>query len=306
MDIRIATRKSELALWQARHVAGLLAALPDVGRVTLVPLTTRGDEALDRSLQAIGGKGLFIKELEAAMQNSGADIAVHSMKDVPAEIPGGFCIAAVLERANPFDALVSGSRRTIEALAPGAVVGSSSLRRQAQLLALRPDLLVRPLRGNVNSRLRKLDERRFDALILACAGLQRLGLEDRISEQLGTDRMLPASSQGVIGIECLDSESELKVTLAALEHATTRQTTAAERAVARHLQASCQSPLASYAFVKDGELTLEALVASADGRTILRQRATGSADDAETLGREVARRLLEQGAAGLLRDAIST
>lgn len=305
MNIRIATRKSELALWQARHVASLLAALPDVGRVTLVPLTTRGDEALDRSLQAIGGKGLFIKELEAALQNSEADIAVHSMKDVPAEIAEGFCIAAVLERANPFDALVSRTGRTIEALTPGAVVGSSSLRRQAQLLALRPDLEVRPLRGNVNSRLRKLDERQFDAIILACAGLQRLGLEDRISEQLGPDRMLPASSQGVIGIECLDAEGGLKERVASLEHATTRQTTAAERAVARHLQASCQSPLASYAFVKDGELTLEALVASADGRAILRQRATGSADDAEVLGREIARRLLEKGAAGLLREATS-
>jgi hydroxymethylbilane synthase len=303
MHIRIATRRSELALWQANHVAGLLRASPGVTEVTLVPMTTRGDEALDRSLQTLGGKGLFIKELEIAMQGGAADIAVHSMKDVPAELPGGFCIAAVLERGNPFDALVSRTGCTFDQLPPGATIGSSSLRRLAQLLSLRADLEVRPLRGNVNSRLARLDTGQFDAIVLACAGLQRLGLEDRISDRFSDDRMLPASSQGVIGVECLADRRDLGEVLAVLEHAATRQTTSAERAVARHLRADCRSPLASYAVVQDDELTLDALVASTDGRTILRRRASGSAAEPETLGREVADGLRQAGATRLLQAA---
>jgi hydroxymethylbilane synthase len=305
MHIRIATRRSELALWQANHVARLLRASPGVTGVTLVPVTTQGDEALDRSLQALGGKGLFIKELEVAMQGGAADIAVHSMKDVPADLPEGFCIAAVLERGNPFDALVSRTGCTFDELAPGATIGSSSLRRLAQILSLRADLEVRPLRGNVNSRLARLDNGQFDAIVLACAGLQRLALGDRISERFGADRMLPASSQGVIGVECLAGRRDLREVLAVLEHGVTRQTTSAERAVARHLQAGCRSPLASYATVQDGELTLQALVASIDGRTILRRRASGPAADAETVGREVADRLREGGADSLLQAAES-
>lgn len=281
----------------------MLRELPEVGEVELVPLTTRGDRVLDRPLQKIGGKGLFIKELEVAMQASDADIAVHSMKDVPAVMPPGFCMAAVLERGNPFDALVTANGRTIDDLAPGATVGSSSLRRQAQLLALRPDLVVQPLRGNVNSRLRKLDDNRFDAIVLAAAGLQRLGLQHRISEQFAAERMLPASGQGVIGIECLEDRSDLQDLLAALEHPATRQTTLAERAVASHLQATCQSPLASFAVVDGGSLMLDALVASPDGRRILRRQVTGAAEDAALLGREAASLLLELGAADLLRDA---
>jgi hydroxymethylbilane synthase len=232
LEIRIATRKSELALWQANYVAGKLEELPQVSAVTLVPLSTRGDEILDKSLQKIGGKGLFIKELEIAMQAGTADIAVHSMKDVPADMPQGFCIAAVLERASPADALVSANGCSLSDLPDGAGIGSSSLRRQAQLLALRPDLSVSPLRGNVATRLNKLDNGDYAAIILACAGLERLGLESRISQQFSPQQMLPAAGQGVIGIECVESRNDLRDLLVALEHVETRMTTAAERAVA--------------------------------------------------------------------------
>lgn len=306
MRIRIATRKSELALWQANYVAARLEVLAGVSAVELVPMTTKGDRALDRSLSDIGGKGLFIKELEVAMHADEADIAVHSMKDVPAEMPQGFCIAAMLERANPFDALVTIDGRTIGEVRRGATIGTSSLRRQAQVRALRPDVVTKPLRGNVNSRLRKLDDGEFDAIVLACAGLERLGLAHRIGEQFSPERMLPACAQGVIGIECLDQRVDLRDVLAALDHAPTRQTTLGERAVARHLQASCQSPLASFAVAVEDELTLKALVASLDGRRILRRQVAGPADDAASLGRELAGLLLDGGAAELLREAEMT
>ena len=202
MQIRIATRKSRLAIWQAEHVAELLENLDPVESVELVRLSTRGDEILDRSLQKIGGKGLFIKELEVAMQDGRADLAVHSMKDVPAVLPEGFCLAAILERASHADALVSNGVPFAE-LPEGAVIGSSSLRRQAQLRALRPDLTIKPLRGNVNTRLAKLDAGEFDAIILAAAGLERLGFDERITSRFEPTEMLPAASQGVIGIECM-------------------------------------------------------------------------------------------------------
>src|SRR5690606_35511675 len=218
---RIATRKSELALWQAGHVAEELRRLPEVNAVELVPLTTRGDRILDRDLSKVGGKGLFIKELEVAMRQGEADIAVHSMKDVPADMPEGFCIAALLERANPFDALVSNQATGIADLRRGAVVGSSSLRRQAQLKALRPDLDVRSLRGNVNTRLAKLDGGEYEAIILACAGLERLGLANRIAEQVSPEHMLPATAQGVIGIECMAARDDLRAVLSRLDDAET-------------------------------------------------------------------------------------
>ena len=303
MLIRIATRKSALALWQAEHVAAMLEKLPHVTAVELVPMSTRGDEVLDRSLQKIGGKGLFIKELEIAMQGDQADIAVHSMKDVPAEMPDGFVIAAMLERANPADALVSHDGRTLDDLPQGARIGSSSLRRQAQLKVLRPDLAVEPLRGNVNTRLAKLDRGDFDAIVLASAGLERLGLADRISEQFQPTRMLPAAGQGVVGIECLGERQDLRAILQQLEHPDSKQRTLAERAVAKTLQASCQSPVASYAELKDGSLTLTALVASPDGSTVMRETATDNAQQAEALGIAVATRLLDQGAGALL-DAV--
>jgi len=293
--IRIATRKSHLAVWQADFVAGMLRDLPQVSAVELVLLSTRGDEILDRSLQAIGGKGLFIKELEVAMNDGRADIAVHSMKDVPAELPDGFCIAAVLERASPFDALVAGRVHS-----KGAVVGSSSLRRQSQLLALRPDLRIQPARGNVNTRLAKLDDGQFDAIMLACAGLERLGMESRISAQLDPSQMLPASAQGVIGIECHQERSDLCELLAQTEHAATKQTTLAERAVTERLEATCHSPLASYATISNDLLTLQSLAANADGSAVIRETIAGRADDAVTLGLELGERMLGLGAAKLL------
>ncbi len=303
MEIRIATRKSALALWQANHVADALRAMTDVTRVELVPLTTRGDEVLDRSLQKIGGKGLFIKELEVAMEGGDADIAVHSMKDVPTEMPDGFCIAAFLPRANPADALVGSS---LSNLAQGARVGSSSLRRQAQLLALRRDISVEPLRGNVNTRLRKLEDGEYDAIVLACAGLQRLGLASHISETFSPQQMLPAAAQGVIGIECRDDASDLKKLLVQLDHAATNTTTTAERTVAMRLQADCQSPVATYGQIADTTLSLQAMVASSDGRQIIRQQVSGTVDDPTALGIGLADKLLEMGAAELLAQSEST
>jgi len=303
LQIRIATRKSLLALWQAEYVADRLKALVPEGRVELVPLSTRGDEVLDRSLQKIGGKGLFIKELEVAMTDGRADIAVHSMKDVPAVMPGGFTIAAILERGNPRDALVATGGLTLDTLPEGARVGSSSLRRQAQILATRPDVSVHPLRGNVQTRLSKLDAGEFDAIVLAAAGLERLELAERISEEIPARRMLPAAGQGVVGIECRSEDAELLELLSALEHAETATTTAAERAVAHRLEATCHSPVASYATLANGRLSLEALVASADGREVLRSRREGDARHARELGLALADELIEKGAARILADA---
>ncbi|MBU2675485.1 MAG: hydroxymethylbilane synthase [Gammaproteobacteria bacterium] len=305
MNIRIATRKSALALWQANHVAALLLALPEVEDVTLVPLSTRGDEILDRSLQKIGGKGLFIKELEVSMQKGAADIAVHSMKDVPADMPDGFCVAAVLERANHADALVALDGVQLRDLPRGALVGSSSLRRQAQLKMMRPDLRIEPLRGNVNTRLAKLQNGDYDAIILAAAGLERLELQQHISQQFLPSEMLPAAAQGVVGVECLSDNSSLRTVLGQLNHATTVRTTLAERAIAKTLQADCQSPVATYAIVDGTELSMTALVALPDGSESIRDSATGDAEDAEELGVALAARLLERGARELL-DAAGT
>jgi hydroxymethylbilane synthase len=303
MKIRIATRKSALALWQAEHVASLLSDIPEVDSVELVPMSTRGDEILDRSLQKIGGKGLFIKELEVAMQRGEADIAVHSMKDVPAEMPEGFCLAAMLERANHADALVSPNGEQLADLAQGALVGSSSLRRQAQLKMMRPDLRIEPLRGNVNTRLAKLDNGDYDAIILAAAGLERLEFDERISQQFLPEQMLPAAAQGVVGIECLEDATELRAVLARLNHDTSVQTTLAERAIARVLEASCQSPVATFATIDDGEMNVTALVAMPDGSEFIRDSISGPADDAVQLGEALAARLLESGAAELLEAA---
>ncbi len=269
-------------------------------------MTTRGDEILDRSLQKIGGKGLFIKELELAMQADEADIAVHSMKDVPAEIPDGFCIAAVLERANCADALVTRDDSRLDAIAEGARIGSSSLRRQAQLMMLRPDFSVEPLRGNVNTRLAKLANGDYDAIILAAAGLERLELQQHISQQFTPEEMLPAAAQGVIGIECLETNDSLRTILAKLSHADTVLTTLAERTIARALQANCQSPVAAHAVITGDILSLSALVAMPNGSRSIRDSIAGAPEDAESLGQELARQLLGQGAAELLADASST
>ncbi len=300
VNIRIATRKSALALWQAEHVAAVLQGLPEVSATELLPLSTRGDEILDRSLQKIGGKGLFIKELEIAMQNGTADIAVHSMKDLPAELPAGFCLATTMTRANHRDALVTEGGKQLDDLPQNARIGSSSLRRQAQLKMLRPDLRIEPLRGNVNTRLAKLENGDYDAIILAAAGLERLELDHHISHQFSPDEMLPAAAQGVLGIECLENKSELRAVLGKLNDHGTVQTTTAERTIARVLEASCQSPVAAFATIDNGALTLTALVAHPDGTQSIKESITGDAAVAEQLGETLAARLLENGARELL------
>lgn len=300
MLVRIATRKSALALWQAEHVATRLRQHDEVDAVELVPLSTRGDEVLDRSLQKIGGKGLFIKELEVAMHEGAAEIAVHSMKDVPAEMPAGFCIAALLERASHADALVSRDGRPLARLPDGARIGSSSLRRRAQLLMLRPDLNVEALRGNVNTRLAKLDAGDFDAIVLAAAGLERLGLAERVTQAFTSEQMLPAAAQGVIGIECLASNVRLRRVLKDLDHADTARTTLAERAIALELQGDCQSPLASLATIDGEQLTITGLVAMPDGSHWLRDSVSGAAGDAGRLGAALAGKLADQGARDIL------
>ena len=304
MKIRIATRKSALALWQANHVAAVLQALPEVSGTEILPLSTKGDEILDRSLQKIGGKGLFIKELEVAMQNGEADLAVHSMKDVPAELPAGFCLAATMQRANHRDALVTNNGEQLDDLPQKARVGSSSLRRQAQLRMLRPDLRIDPLRGNVNTRLAKLENGDFDAIILADAGLERLELDHHISQQLSPSEMLPAAAQGVLGIECLESNTELRAILASLSDPVSIQTTTAERTIIRVLQASCQSPVAAYAAVDNGTLNLTALVAHPDGTKSIKESISGDAADAERLGEALAARLIASGALVLLDSVL--
>ncbi len=299
--LRIATRKSQLALWQAEHVAALLRAAHPGLPVELVPMVTQGDRIQDRSLAAIGGKGLFIKELEVALEERRADVAVHSMKDVPADLPPGLMIGAVLKRADPRDALITitGISR-LEDLPPGAAVGTSSLRRQAQLCALRPDLRIVPLRGNVDTRLRKLETGDMDAIVLACAGLIRLGLESRITARLDTKVSLPAVTQGVIGIECRDADSATRSLLAALEDPPTRLVMEAERAFAARLGGSCQSPIAAYAELDATRLSLDGLVAEPDGSLLLREALSGSQEQPAALGRQLAERLLDAGANTLL------
>jgi hydroxymethylbilane synthase len=299
--LRIATRKSQLALWQAEHVAELLRRAHPGLDVVLVPLSTLGDRILDRSLAAIGGKGLFIKELETAIEEHHADIAVHSMKDVPALMPPGFLIGAVLERADARDALIiRGGGHSLTDLPHGARVGSSSLRRQAQLYAQRPDLKVAALRGNVDTRLRKLDAGEMDAILLACAGLIRLGLEARINARLDPAVCLPAVGQGVIGIECRDADRRTRELLSALEHAPTRTVISAERAFAERLGGSCQSPIAAYGQLQGGALSLQGLVAEPDGSRLLKDSISGAPADAVALAQTLADRLLGAGAGVLL------
>ncbi|MGO9934032.1 MAG: hydroxymethylbilane synthase [Steroidobacteraceae bacterium] len=299
--LRIATRKSQLALWQAEHVAMLLRQAHASLRVELVPLLTQGDRIQDRSLAAIGGKGLFIKELEAAIEDHRADIAVHSMKDVPAELPAGLMIGAVLKRGEAFDALVTGTGvKRLADLPRGARIGTSSLRRQAQLRALRPDLGILALRGNVDTRLRKLDAGEMDAIVLACAGLTRLGLESRITARLDPEVCLPAVSQGVIGIECRSGDAHTQSLLQTLEDSSTRLVMDAERAFAARLGGSCQSPIAGYAERDADQITLRGLVAEPDGSRLLRDSQSGGIADPAALGRRLAERMLAAGAGHLL------
>ena len=300
--LRIATRKSQLALWQSEHVATLLRQAHPGLEVQLVPLSTKGDEILDRALSAIGGKGLFLKELEVAMQRGEADCAVHSLKDVPMELEPGFALPAVLERADYADAFVSNQHRDVAALPQGACVGTSSLRRKAQLRALRPDLELRDLRGNVNTRLAKLDAGEYDAIVLACAGLQRLGLDERIRGRLLAPEWLPSPAQGAIAIECRDDDPQLASLLAALDHAPTRTCVEAERAMNRALHGSCHVPVAALAELEGGALVLQGLVGDAGTGRLVRAEASGPAHAPGSLGGEVAQMLLDRGAGELLPD----
>ncbi|MCH1910207.1 hydroxymethylbilane synthase [Stenotrophomonas sp. Y6] len=299
--LRIATRKSPLALWQSEHVAARLRQAHPGLVVELVPMSTRGDEVLDRSLAAIGGKGLFLKELELAMLRGEADCAVHSLKDVPMELDAPFALPAILERADPADAFVSNRHASLDALPHGAVVGTSSLRRQAQLRALRPDLQARDLRGNVNTRLAKLDAGDYDAIILACAGLERLELGARIRDRLRPPQWLPAPAQAAVAVECRADAADVIALLAVLDHAATRACVEAERAMNRALDGSCHVPVAGLAQWRGEDLWLQGLVGGvADGRAV-RAQAQGPGNDPEALGRDVARQLLDGGAGDLLR-----
>ena len=298
--LRIATRKSALALWQAEHVAALLrAAHPQLG-VELVPMTTRGDRIVDRPLADIGGKGLFLKELEVAMHEHRADVAVHSFKDVPMLLEPGFAIGAVLERADAADAFVSNAFVRLDDLPQGARVGTSSLRRQAQMRAQRPDLHLLDLRGNVNTRLAKLDNGDYDAIVLACAGLERLAFAARIRSRLDPPHWLPAAAQGAIAIEHRDGDARIAELLAPLHDEATARSVGAERAMTRHLQGSCQVPIAAFCIETEIGLHLSGLVGDAATGRLIRAEDDGQLEAPDALGERVARALLEQGAGELL------
>nr|WP_286945328.1 hydroxymethylbilane synthase [Pseudomonas sp. UBA6718] len=298
-EIRIATRKSALALWQAEYVKARLEQAHPGLKVSLVPMVSRGDKLLDAPLAKIGGKGLFVKELETALLENEADIAVHSMKDVPMDFPEGLGLFCICEREDPRDAFVSNTYDSLDALPPGSVVGTSSLRRQAQLLARRPDLKIHFLRGNVNTRLAKLDAGDYDAIILAAAGLIRLGFEARIRASISVDDSLPAGGQGAVGIECRTADAEIHALLAPLHHAETAARVTAERALNKRLNGGCQVPIACYALLEGEQLWLRGLVGQPDGGLLLRAEGRGS--DAEALGVQVAEQLLAQGAEAILK-----
>ena len=298
--LRLATRESALALWQTEHVAARLRQAHPGLEVMLVPMTTRGDQLQDRPLSEVGGKGLFLKELEVAMLEGRADAAVHSLKDVPMELDGPFELAAILERADPFDAFVSVKYEALEELPFGARVGTSSLRRQALLRAQRSDLKLVDLRGNVNTRLAKLDAGDYDAIVLACAGLDRLGLGARIRERLVAPRFIPAAAQGAITVECRQGQPEILALLAALDHAHTRACVSAERAMTRTLGGSCQVPIAAYATLNKDRLSLEGLVGRASDGLTVRGYASGPVSEPDKLGQQVADMLVARGAEALL------
>lgn len=300
--IRIATRKSALALWQAEHVRqGLQLHHPGL-EVELVTMTTRGDQILDSPLAKVGGKGLFVKELETALLDGRADIAVHSMKDVPVDLPEGLELAVILEREDPRDAFVSNQYASLEDLPQGARVGTSSLRRQCQLYALRPDLAIRDLRGNVNTRLDKLDRGDYDAIILACAGLKRLGFGERIRQELGPEIILPAIGQGAIGIECRVGDTTVHDFIRPLGHAKTQDRLRAERSLNQHLSGGCQVPIAGYAEIDHGVVVLRGLVGRPDGSQLIHGVISGRPENGDELGQVLAEDLLGRGADVILRE----
>jgi hydroxymethylbilane synthase len=300
----IATRQSRLALWQAEHVKQRLEKAHPGLRVALLPMTTRGDEVLDRSLEKVGGKGLFVKVLENAIAAGQADLAVHSMKDVPADLPPGFVLAAITSREDPRDAFVSSRYESFDAMPPGAVVGTSSLRRAAQISERYPSFEIKLLRGNVETRLAKLDRGEYDAVVLAVAGLARLGLESRIRRPLPPEELLPAPGQGALGIECLAGRPDVISLLEKLDDPAVAACVRAERTVSRALGGSCTIPLAAYAEISGkgaaSTLRLRALVASPDGKSVARAQGEGPADAPEALGQRVADALRSQGAERIL------
>lgn len=300
-EIRIATRKSALALWQAEYVKTRLEQAHPGLLVTLVPMVSRGDKLLDSPLSKIGGKGLFVKELETALLENEADIAVHSMKDVPMDFPEGLGLFCICEREDPRDAFVSNTYASLDALPQGSIVGTSSLRRQAQLLTRRPDLEIRFLRGNVNTRLAKLDAGEYDAIILAAAGLIRLGFEERITSAISVDDSLPAGGQGAVGIECRSADSEIHALLAPLHHQDTATRVTAERSLNKHLNGGCQVPIACYAVLEGEQIWLRGLVGDPSGGLLLSAEARAPRGDAEALGVQVAEDLLSQGAGDILK-----
>ena len=302
--LTIATRESPLALWQAEYVRSALETAHPGLTVALLGMTSRGDQLLDMPLAKVGGKGLFVKELETALLDGSADIAVHSMKDVPMAFPRGLGLGVICEREDPSDAFVSNRFKSLEELPAGSVVGTSSLRRECQLRSRRPDLQVKFLRGNVNTRLRKLDEGDYDAIILASAGLIRLGFGERIAQQIAVTDSLPAGGQGAVGIELRSADSDVLQLLQVLHHEPTAQRVTAERAMNERLQGGCQVPIACYAqhLANSGRLWLRGLVGKPDGSLILRAEGEADASQAQQLGVQVAEQLLEQGAAAILAD----
>lgn len=301
--LRIATRQSRLALWQAEHVAARLRErFPELD-VVLVPMTTQGDRVVDRPLAEVGGKGLFIKELERALDDGRADIAVHSMKDVPSELPAGMTLGAMLPRADPRDAFISNRYASFAELPRGARLGTSSPRRQAQLKHARDDLQIVTLRGNVETRLRKLDAGEYDAIILATAGLIRLELTHRITQHLDPSFSVPAPGQGIIGIECRESDERSLRYVQALNDEAAATCCRAERAFARHLQGDCFSPIAAFAQLREGRIVLDGVVASLDGKQLYRDAMTGEPTEAVALGVQLAEKLLHAGARALLPSA---
>lgn len=300
MPLRIATRESPLALWQAEHVAARLRAAHSGLDVALVPMTTQGDQWLSAPLSQVGGKGLFVKELEQAMIEGLADLAVHSMKDVPVQQPEGLALVCFLSGEDPRDAFVSNRFEHLDALPQGAVVGTSSLRRQTQLRALRPDLAVRELRGNVGTRLRKLDEGQYDAILLAAAGLKRLGLGARIAQAFAPERFLPAIGQGIVGIECRVDDARTQALLQPLHDPASATRLVAERAMNARLGGACQVPVAGYAVLSGARLRLDGLVGAPDGSRQVRDWIEGEASAAATLGEQLAQKLLDAGARDIL------
>jgi len=299
--LRIATRKSPLALWQAEHVKARLEHHHPGLKVELVKMTTKGDQILNSPLSKIGGKGLFIKELEQGMLAGDADIAVHSMKDVPYEVPAGFELGAILKRENPFDAFVSNNFNSIDDLPQGAKVGTCSMRRIVQLKDRRPDLEILDLRGNVNTRLKKLDDGEFDAIILACAGLIRLEFEDRIKQQISAEQSLPAVGQGAVGIEIRENDQEILDLIAPLVDAETTYRVNAERAMNAQLEGGCSVPIAGYSTIDGDQITLTGLVGNVESGVILKERVSGHINEAEQLGTALADQLISLGAKDILK-----